>query len=82
MDTDGLKSRLGQILAEEERDPPIDWALVEYLSIELLGELHVPVPLIVDDYLRGSNRRQQDEVFAHAQRGELLLFLRTSGRAS
>ena len=82
MDTDGLKSRLGQILAEEERDHPVDWTLVEQLSIELLGELRVPLPLIVDEYLRGSERRRQDEVFAHAQRGELLLFLRTPGRTS
>ena len=82
MDADGLKSRLGQILAEEERDPPIDWTLVEQLSVALLGELHLPLPLIVDEYLRGSERRRQDEVFAHAQRGELLLFLRARGRMS
>jgi len=82
VDTDGLKSRLGQILAEEERDHSIDWALVDQLSIELLGELPVPSPLIVDEYLRGSERRRQDEVFAHAQRGELLLFLRSPPRTS
>ncbi|MBV8907715.1 MAG: hypothetical protein JOZ20_01815 [Sphingomonas sp.] len=77
-----MKSRLGQILAEEERDPPIDWFLVEQLSSELLGELSSPLPLIVDEYLRGSERRRQDEVFAHAQRGQLLLFLRTPGRTT
>ena len=82
MDSDGLKHRLGQILAEEERDPPVDWSLVGQLSIELLGELSTPLPLIVDEYLRGSERRRQDEVFAHAQRGQLLLFLRTPPRMS
>jgi hypothetical protein len=82
VDAVSLKLKLGQILAEEERDHPIDWPVVERLSTELLGELRVPLPFIVDDYLRGSHRRRQDEVFAHAQRGELLLFLRSPERTS
>ena len=77
MDTDQLKSRLGRILAEEEGDGDVDWATVEHLSNQLLGELQMPVPLIVDEYLRGSERRRQDLVFGHAQRGQLLLYLRS-----
>ena len=76
MDTDELKVRLGRILAEEEGDGHTDWPSVEHLSNELLGELQMPVPLIVDEYLRGSDRRRQDMVFGHAQRGQLLQFLR------
>ena len=79
MDTDELKVRLGRILAEEEGDGHIDWSKVDLLSNELLGELQMPVPLIVDEYLRGSDRRRQDLVFGHAQRGQLLEFLRGNG---
>lgn len=71
-----LKFRLDRILAEEEGNGSIDWESVEYQSDELLGELRVPVPLIVDEYLRGAGRRRQDIVFAHAQRTQLLGFLR------
>lgn len=76
MDTNELKLRLGRILAEEEGDAPTDWSSVERLSDELCGELQVPVPLIVDEYLRGSDRRRLDEMFGRAQRSELLLYLR------
>ena len=79
MDTNELKNRLGRVLAEEECDGPIDWLAVERLSEELRGELQMPVPLIVDEYLRGFERRRQDEVFGHAQRSQLLLFLRSRG---
>ena len=79
MDTDELKVRLGRILAEEEGDGHIDWPSVERLSNELLGELQMPIPLIVDEYLRGSDRRRQDMVFGHAQRGQLLQYLRSNG---
>jgi len=79
MDTDELKIRLGRILAEEEGDGHVDWSKVDCLSNELLGELQMPVPLIVDEYLRGSDRRRQDMVFGHAQRGQLLQFLRSNG---
>ena len=79
MDASELKLRLGRILAEEEGDRPIDWSSVERLSEELHGELQMPVPLIVDEYLRGSDRRRLDEMFGRAQRSELLLYLR--GRA-
>ena len=48
---DELKSRLGQILAEEEGDGSTDWYSVGYLSDELLGELQMPIPLIVNEYL-------------------------------
>jgi hypothetical protein len=73
---DQLKLRLGQILAEEEGDASVDWHNVACLSDELRGELQMPIPLIVDEYLRGADRRQQDSVYAHAQRSQLLYFLR------
>jgi hypothetical protein len=76
MKIDELKFRLGQILAEEERDGSVDWHSVARLSGELLGELQVPIPLIVDEYLRGADRRRQDIVYGHAQRSQLLHFLR------
>lgn len=73
---DELKSRLGQILAEEEGNGSTDWYSVGHLSDELLGELQVPIPLIVDEYLRGAEQRRQDSVFGYAQRSQLLHFLR------
>jgi len=74
---DELKIRLGQILAEEEGNGSVNWPGVQGLSDQLLGELRVPMPLIVDEYLRGgAERRRQDNVFAHAQRTQLLEFLR------
>jgi hypothetical protein len=76
MDTSELKQRLGRVLAEEEGSGPVDWLSVERLSNELRGELQMPVPLIVDEYLRGFERRRRDQMFGRAQRGELLLFLR------
>ena len=76
MKIDQLKLRLGQILAEEEGNGSVDWSIVQLRSAELLGELQVPIPLIVHEYLRGSDRRREDGVFAHAQRSELLGFLR------
>jgi len=77
MDTGELKVRLGQILAEEECDSAVDWQSIERQSNALLGELQMPIPLIVEEYLRGAGRRQQDMVFGHAQRGQLLLYLRS-----
>jgi hypothetical protein len=56
---DEMKLLLGQILAEEEGEGSIDWNSVEGLS----GELQVPIPLIVNEYLRGMDRRRQDSVF-------------------
>jgi hypothetical protein len=73
---DELKLRLGQILAEEEGDGSVDWQSVAGLSEKLLGELQLPIPLIVNEYLRGAERRRQDGVYAHAQRSQLLHFLR------
>jgi hypothetical protein len=73
---DQLKLRLGQILAEEEGGGSVDWHNVTCLADELLGELQVPIPLIVNEYLRGADRRRQDSLYAHAQRSQLLHFLR------
>ena len=77
MDTGELKLRLGQILAEEEGDGSVDWQWVEGQSNRLLGELQMPIPLIVDEYLRGFARRRDDMMFGRAQRTELLQFLRS-----
>ena len=79
MDTDELKLRLGRILAEEEGDGATDWPTVERMSDQLRSELQMPAPLIVDEYLRGLDRRREEEMFGRAQRNELLTFLR--GRA-
>ena len=76
MKIDELKIRLGQILAEEEGYESVDWSMVQLRSDELLGELQMPIPLIVNEYLRGSDRRREDGVYAHAQRSQLLHFLR------
>ena len=76
MKLDELKLRLRRILAEEEGDASVDWHSVQGLSDELLGELQMPMPLIVNEYLRGADRRRQDGVYAHAQRSQLLHFLR------
>ena len=76
MDASELKIRLGRILAEEEGDRPVDWLHVERLSDQLRGELQMPIPLIVDEYLRGFDRRREDLMFGRAQRSELLLYLR------
>jgi hypothetical protein len=76
MNIDELKLRLGQILAEEEGDASVNWNNVQLRSDELLGELQMPIPLIVNEYLRGSGRRREDGVYAHAQRTQLLQFLR------
>ena len=77
-----MKCRLGRILAEEEGDGPVDWMSVERLSGELHGELQTPIPLIVDEYLRGFDRRRRDEMFGRAQRSELLTFLRGTAEPS
>ena len=82
MDAGELKHRLGQILAEEEGDEAIDWQRVQSQSDALLGELQMPVPLVVDEYLRGSDRRRQDMMFGRAQRLELLLYLRARSEPS
>ena len=76
MKIDELKIRLGQILAEEEGYESVNWGNVQLRSDELLGELQTPIPLIVHEYLRGSDRRRDDGVYAHAQRSQLLHFLR------
>ncbi|WP_395621933.1 hypothetical protein [Sphingomonas daechungensis] len=71
-----LKVRLDRILAEEEGEGAVDWEIVEDQSNKLLGELPAPIPLVVEAYLLGSSRRREDGVFAHAQRSQLLSFLR------
>lgn len=76
MDIVELKARLGRILAEEEGDGAVDWVAVQRQSVALLGELRMPAPVIVDEYLRGSDRRRQDNVYGHHQRAQLLLYLR------
>jgi len=82
METDELKNRLAQILAEEEREDLVDWQWVGTQSHVLLGELQMPIPLIVEEYLRGFERRRQDEMIGRAQRTELLQFLRSRAEPS
>ena len=74
--TNELKLRLGRILAEEEGNGSVDWHNVSCLADELLGELQMPIPFIVNEYLRETDRRRLDSVYAHAQRSQLLHFLR------
>lgn len=75
-----LKLRLGKILVEEEGGGSVNWLSVQCQSAKLLGELQAPIPLIVGEFLRGADRRRLDNVFAHAQRTQLLEFLRQSAR--
>jgi hypothetical protein len=75
MDSHELKRRLGVILAKEEGQG-VDWAVVSIMSASLLRELDGSLPDFARDYLAGVNRRQSDAVFAHAQRSELLRYLR------
>ena len=82
MDTGELKVRLGHILAEEECDGAVDWQWVQSQSHALLGELRMPIPIIVDDYLRGFERRRRDRMFGRAQRSELVQFLRIRAEPS
>jgi len=82
METDELNHRLAQILAEEEREGMVDWHWVESQSQVLLGELQMPIPLIVEEYLRGFERRRHDELIGRAQRTELLQFLRNRAEPS
>lgn len=71
-----LKRRLGLILAYEE-DPPVDWAVVKAMSDELATLAEGEAPLVVGSYLSEADKRQSDPVFAHAQRTELLRYLRS-----
>jgi len=72
-----LKQRLGGILTEEEQ-PDADLALIARLSDELANEICMEAPLIVREYLVTFAQHRSDAVFAHAQRSELLRFLRSS----
>lgn len=75
MNSDDLKRRLGQILAEEE-GPDADWNAVAALSAQLVAELGPGLPSIAESYLASVEQRRADAVFAHAQRSELVQYLR------
>lgn len=77
MSFDDLKARLGNILAEEE-ESEVDWDTVLNRSAVLLSEMTFPAPDIVQDYLNSIERRRLDCVFAHAQRTDVLRFLRAA----
>ena len=77
MSFDDLKARLGNILAEEE-ESEVDWDTVLNRSAVLLSEMTFPAPDIVQDYLNSIERRRLGCVFAHAQRTDLLRFLRVA----
>ena len=70
------KASVGSDPRGEEGDGFADWSIIQLRSDELLGELQVPIPLIVSEYLQGADRRRQDSLYAHAQRSQLLHFLR------
>jgi len=77
MRPDNLKARLSEILAEEE-EARVDWDAVLNRSADLLSEMTLPAPAVVQDYLNSIEMRRGDSVFAHAQRTELLRFLRAA----
>ena len=78
MQPDVLKQRLGEILAEEEEGSRVDWEVVTALSGILIAELPDPAPAAAQSYLDSVEKRRSDCVFAHAQRAELLRYLRGS----
>ena len=78
MDDVELKARLGQILAREERGQLVDWDWVFEQSDALLSELERSVPDIVDEFLRGIERRRRDAIYGWAQRRLLRQYLRSA----
>jgi hypothetical protein len=76
MNSDELKRRLGQILAEEE-GPGSDWKTVAALSAQLVADYGPGLPSTAKSYLASEELRRADAVFAHAQRSELVDYLRT-----
>jgi hypothetical protein len=76
MRTDELKRRLGDILAIEEAAIEPDWDAIAALSNHLISETTAALSEIAEAYLSGFNHRRTDGVFAHAQRAELLGYLR------
>ena len=76
MNSDELKRRLGQILAEEE-GPGTDWNAVAALSAQLVADYGPELPSIAKSYLASEELRRADAVFAHAQRSQLVEYLQT-----
>jgi len=74
MKTEELKRRLGEILAEEE-GPEVDWDAVARMSAQLASDLGHSLPPIAAEYLASVERRREDNVFGHAQRSVLGLYL-------
>jgi hypothetical protein len=72
-----VKRRLGLILTQEER-PDVDWPLVARLCDDLAHELGAEAPAIVQEYLASFEKRRLDPMFAHAERSELVRYLRSS----
>jgi hypothetical protein len=72
-----LKHRLG-LIAEHEQRPDADWAVIGRLCDELAEDVGIEAPLIVQEYLASFEQRRSDAVFAHAQRSELVRYLRGS----
>lgn len=70
-----LKQRLGLILTQEEQRE-VDWSLVARLCDDLAEELRIKAPPIVQEYLASFEQRESDVAFAHAQRSELVRYLR------
>lgn len=75
MEDTELKQRLGLIVEHEQRTD-VDWAIIERLCDVLAEDVGIEAPLIVQEYLASFDRRRSDSVFGHAQRSELLRYLR------
>jgi hypothetical protein len=71
-----LKHRLGLIITQEQ-EPGVDWAVVSCLCAALARDIGETERGPVKDYLGTSGRRKSDFVFAHAQRSELISYLRS-----
>jgi hypothetical protein len=80
MDMLELQSRVGAILAIEERQP-IDWQRVDLLTLQLKRELldATDTPEIVNHFLDDTDirRRPGEEAYAERQRAELRRFVAT-----
>jgi hypothetical protein len=83
MDDDKLRQRLRIILDLEVADP-VDWALVQQLSADLLGQLsessEYEPPHLVHHYLDDADIRERDSKYGEAQRAEIRRFVETGDR--
>ena len=80
MNIDDIRSRVGAILAAEERQPP-DWAevgrLTDELQRQLIAESNIECPEIVDRYLDDAGIRSSDAAYGKHQRHQVGRFVAT-----